>query len=199
MKIKKYLGIILIVVGIGIIGSAIGMRLISYYRQKAMMNAFENTLQQMDKNGNQKQDNASNPSITPPSLDGGAIGIMTIPKINLKVAIGEGVDNETLKFAVGHFKGTAMPGEKGNFCAAGHRSYTYNEYFNRLDEVNKGDEIIVKTQKGEFKYQVTDQFVVEPSQVEVLKPTDDATLTLVTCTPVRVATHRLIIKAKLEK
>lgn len=99
---------------------------------------------------------------------------------------------------MGHFEGTALPGEKGNCSIAGHRSYTYSEFFNRLDELAIGDEITIKTPKGSFKYVVYDKFVVEPSRVEVLDATEDATLTLVTCTPVRIATHRLIVKAMLQ-
>lgn len=127
----------------------------------------------------------------------GTIGIMEIPKIDLKVAIGDGVDTKTLKYAVGHFTGTAMPGEKGNFAVAGHRSYTYNKFFNRLDELEEGDEIIVKSKKGEYTYKVYEKKVVEPTEVSVLNKTEDATITLVTCTPIRIATHRLIVKGRL--
>lgn len=132
-------------------------------------------------------------------IDGvNVIGIMEIPKIDLKVAVAEGTDKKTLKKAVGHFEGSAMPGEAGNFAVAGHRSYTYNEFFNRLNEVEVGDEIKVKTTKGEFVYEVTDIFVVEPHEVWVLDPTPEPTITLVTCTPIRVGTHRLIVKGKLK-
>ena len=105
---------------------------------------------------------------------------------------------DTLKYAVGHYPESALPGNKGNCSIAGHRSYTYSEYFNRLDEVKLNDEIIIRTTRGEFKYKVNDIKVVLPTEVSVLDNTPDATLTLITCTPVRVATHRLIIKAKLE-
>lgn len=195
---RRIAGIILIVIGLAVIGTAFFMRYSAERHQKAMLDAFENTLEQVDKNQETSTNNDASPSIKPPAEDiSGAIGVMKIPKIDLKVAIGEGVDNNTLKYAVGHFDGTAMAGEKGNFAVAGHRSYTYSEYFNRLDEVNIGDEIIVKTKKGEFTYKVNEKKVVEPTEVSVLDKTKDATITLVTCTPIRVATHRLIIKGKL--
>jgi sortase A len=195
---KRIIGIAMIVIGIAVIGTAFFMRYSAERKQKSMIDAFEKTLENVDKNAGSSEGKGENsPSQKPPEDVKGAIGIMKIPKIDLKVAIGEGVDNETLKFAVGHFEGTAMAGEKGNFCVAGHRSYTYSEYFNRLDEVKNGDEIIVQTKKGEFKYKVYEIKVVEPSEVSVLDATKDATLTLVTCTPVRVATHRLIVKARL--
>lgn len=196
MKVKKYIGISLIIIGVSIISAALGMKYWAYKRQQAMINAFQKTIQQVDTKDNSNEEKSSNKK--PPTLDQGAIGIMIIPKINLTVAIGEGVDLDTLKYAVGHFPGTGQPGQSGNFCVAGHRSYTYSEYFNRLNEVTSGDEIIIRTKKGEYKYKVYNSFVVEPSQVSVLNPTKDATLTLVTCTPIRIASHRLIVKARLE-
>lgn len=168
--------------------------------QSSMINSFEHTIEDIDKNGIDNSSNDTSSNVKPPSEDINAvIGIMKIPKIDLKVAIGDGVDNKTLKYAVGHFQGTAMPGEKGNFCVAGHRSYTYSEYFNRLDELKEGDDIIVQTKKGEFTYKIYEKKVVEPTEVSVLNSTEAATITLVTCTPIRVATHRLIIKGKLQK
>ena len=64
-----------------------------------------------------------------------------------------------------------MPGEMGNFCVAGHRSDTYSEYFNRLDELKEGDDIIVETKKGEFTYKIYEKKVVEPTEVSVLNST----------------------------
>lgn len=196
---RRVIGIIFIIIGLAVIGTALFMRYSAERVQKSMIDSFEHTIEDIDKNGadNNSKDDSSNAK--PPSEDlNAAIAIMKIPKIDLKVAVGEGVDNKTLKYAVGHFEGTTMPGEKGNFCVAGHRSYTYSEYFNRLDELKEGDDIIVKTKKGEFTYKIYEKKVVEPTEVSVLDSTKDATITLVTCTPIRVATHRLIIKGKLQ-
>jgi sortase A len=156
---RSIIGIALILIGLSVISTALFMRYSADRKQKAMIVAFEKTIENVDKQ--QPSDNStetpadSSPDKKPPSQNiNGAIGIMTIPKIDLKVAIGEGVDNETLKYAVGHFDGTGMPGEKGNFAVAGHRSYTYSQYFNRLDEIKVGDEIEVQTKKGDFVYKV---------------------------------------------
>ncbi|HEY5563791.1 MAG TPA: class D sortase [Clostridiaceae bacterium] len=206
IKILKPLGIILIVIGLGIISYAIYARVSTQMKQKEMIDDFQKTLQQgeiIDQAGGGElatPDVDSSPNqAAPKDTKGGTIGIMTIPKIDLKVAISEGSDLATLKYAVGHFEGTAMPGETGNSSFAGHRSYTYSEYFNRLDELTNGDSIIVQTKKGIFTYIVYKKLVVEPSEVSVLDATADAEITLVTCTPIRVATHRLIIKGKLKK
>ena len=197
---RRVVGITLMIVGLSIIGVAIFMRYSASHKQKNMINAYEKNIEDFQKMGkNIGSGSDASPNVKAPSQEiNGTVGLMLIPKLDLKVAIGEGVDMETLKYAVGHFPGTGMPGEKGNFCVAGHRSYTYSEYFNRLDEIKNGDEIIVRTIKGEYKYKVYESKVVEPTEVSVLEPTTDATLTLVTCTPVRVATHRLIIKGRLE-
>jgi sortase A len=197
---RRFIGITFIIIGLVVIGTALFMRYSAEKVQSSMINNFEHTIEDIDKNGIDNSTNDASSNIKPPSEDINAvIGIMKIPKIDLKVAIGDGVDNKTLKYAVGHFQGTAMPGEKGNFCVAGHRSYTYSEYFNRLDELKEGDDIIVQTKKGEFTYKIYEKKVVEPTEVSVLNSTEAATITLVTCTPIRVATHRLIIKGKLQK
>ncbi|MDP4145289.1 MAG: class D sortase [Bacillota bacterium] len=185
----------LIVVGLGIVGTAFFLRWSTMNNQKKMINNYKQEIK------HEQKVKEKDPDKKPPDLYMGTLGIITIPKIDLEVAIGEGVDMATLKNAVGHFPDTAMPGEKGNFCLAGHRSYTYNQFFNRLDEVKIGDEIYITTLKGNFKYKVYKIQEVDPSHVEVLQPDKDHdyTMTLVTCTPVRIATHRLIVKAELEK
>jgi sortase A len=205
IRITRVIGIVIVIIGVSIIGIAVSQRYYGESKQRKMMNSFENSVsiyKQEDKIDSEvKSDERlvdKAPSDKAPDDTLGAIGIIRIPKIDLKVAIGEGIDMNTLKYAVGHFPQTAMAGQPGNFCIAGHRSYTYSEYFNRLDELNKGDEIYVKTQKGEYKYIIYKKIIVEPSEYSVLDPTKDATLTLVTCTPIRLATHRLIIKAKMQ-
>ncbi|MEW9096063.1 MAG: class D sortase [Clostridiaceae bacterium] len=209
MKNIKIVGIVLIFIGIIIISYTFGTKYWATQKQNNMTKKYEekiknhrqmaeSTFKNLDKSLTEDLRDENNSNKQPSFEDSDAIGILIIPKIDLKVAVSEGTDMETLKYAVGHFEGTAMPGEKGNLCIAGHRSYTFGEYFNRLDELEKGDEIILETIDESYKYIVYDVKVVLPDQIEVLNPTEDATMTLVTCTPIRVATHRLIINAKLE-
>ena len=131
------------------------------------------------------------------SIPNGIIGIMEIDKIDLVVTMAEGTDNKSITLSVGHFPNTAMPGQVGNFAVVGHRSYRYGAYFNRLDELEPGDTVRVKTVDGIFTYCIDSKQVVEPTELSVLDPTDTATITLVTCTPIRTATHRLIVKGHL--
>lgn len=128
---------------------------------------------------------------------GDTIGIINIPKIELEVAVCEGIDDKILKYAIGHFEETSLPGEPGNFAVIGHRNYTFGEYFNRLDELENGDLVTIEYGAKTYSYKITDKFVVEPEELWVLDPTKDPTITLITCTPKRVATHRLIVKGIL--
>lgn len=207
----RILGIALIIVGLSIIGSALYMRHNAEKEQKNMIAEYEKILKEMGEENNEAGSNGQSTEETaaggntagdtpsrPSTINSNAIAILEIPKLDLTVAVVEGTEVNDLKYAVGHFKDTALPGEKGNFCVAGHRSYTYNEYFNRLDELKVGDIIRVRTEKGTFEYEMYEQKIVEPKEVSVLNPTKDATITLVTCTPIRVASHRLIIKGRLK-
>jgi len=127
------------------------------------------------------------------------LGIIKIDKIKAKYPVVEGVKAENLRVGIGHVTGTSGIGQPGNCALAGHRNYTFGRFFNRLDELAVGDEIIVSTKKSDFKYKVYEKLVVKPDDVSVLKGNkDDSILTLITCTPIYIATHRLIIHARLE-
>lgn len=106
---------------------------------------------------------------------------------------------ETPKWAVGHHKGTANPGEIGNMVLSGHISSPLRKegnVFQRLPEIKPGDEVVVASDTGTFYYRVTETKVVEPHQVEVMAPTPEPVVTLITCVPDWVYTHRLIVTAK---
>jgi sortase A len=128
---------------------------------------------------------------------GDGVALIKIPKIGVDRVVVEGVGVPDLKKGPGHYPGTAMPGQLGNTVISGHRT-TYGAPFNRLDELEPGDEIIVYDQSGPFKYIVSEKKIVSPTAVEVLDPSSDARLTLTTCNPKFSARQRLIIVAKLE-
>ena len=128
------------------------------------------------------------------------LGIIRIEKIKVNAPIVEGVKASNLKAGVGHIPGTAALGEPGNSALAGHRSYTFGKFFNRLDELEPGDEILIITKKEELKYRVYKKLVVKPDDVSVLEGDKDrSAITLITCTPIYVASHRLIVRAVLEE
>ena len=125
------------------------------------------------------------------------IGLLKISKISLEEAIREGSTDSVLSSALGHMEGTALPGEEGNCCIAGHRNYTFGKYFNRLNEMEIGDLIELETYDANYTYEINDIFVVEPTEVSVLDDIEGENLTLITCTPLFVGSHRLIIRANL--
>ena len=127
------------------------------------------------------------------------IGILTIDSIGLCLPVMEGVDSEELKIALGRVPQTANIGEIGNAVIAGHRNYTYGSMFNRLGELEKGDIIEFQAMNGKIMaFEVFDIQVIAPdNQIAFILPQNESIITLYTCTPIRVATHRLIIRAKL--
>jgi sortase A len=87
-----------------------------------------------------------------------------------------------------------LPGELGNVVLSGHR----DTFFRPLRNIQLGDEIKIKTLDGEFEYQVKSTKVVLPRDVQVLQPSGENTLTLVTCFPfyyVGAAPKRFIVHA----
>ncbi|WP_436527599.1 class E sortase [Actinoplanes sp. HUAS TT8] len=130
------------------------------------------------------------------------IGRLYIPKLDKEWVVVDGVRDIDIKFGPGHYPGSAMPGQIGNFSVAGHR---IPKTFWRIDELNTGDVIGVETQNFWYVYQVYGDETVKPSAVEVVAPVPDrpgvtptkALLTLTTCTPKGSHAKRLIIHAEL--
>lgn len=132
------------------------------------------------------------------SQKNGVLGVIEINKINLRLPILYGASKSNLDLASGLLKGTSLPGAPGNSAIAAHRSRSYGSMFNRLDEIGAGDVVTVRDKKGTYQYKVYETLVVEPQDVSVLNSSrDEKTLTLITCTPIDTATHRLIVKAEM--
>ena len=124
-----------------------------------------------------------------------SLGRIEIRAIGLEAMILEGTDARTLRRAVGHIRGTPLPGQQGNVAITGHR----DTFFRPLRNIRKDDEIRVTTLSGSYRYWVDSIKVVEPEDTEVLDNSDDAILTLVTCYPfyfVGPAPKRFIVRAR---
>ncbi|MBI5027394.1 MAG: class E sortase, partial [Actinobacteria bacterium] len=80
------------------------------------------------------------------AMPGDAFAIVRIPRFGEKFArpLYEGTTSDVLARGIGHYTGTALPGEVGNFAMAGHRT-TYGKPFNRIAELKKGDVVLVET------------------------------------------------------
>jgi sortase A len=128
---------------------------------------------------------------------GALVGRLEVPRLNISVIAREGADASTLRRAVGHVPATAFPGDRGNAAFAGHR----DTFFRNLRGIRTGDRIVVTTSEGRHEYIVRDTRIVQPSDVSVLDPTPDSTLTLVTCYPfsyIGPAPQRFIVRAALD-
>jgi sortase A len=131
-----------------------------------------------------------------PGGPGSVLGRIEIKKIGLSAVVLEGIDNRSLRRAVGHIPSTALPGQAGNVGIAGHR----DSFFRGLRSIAKNDEIILTTTRGSYHYVIDLSEVVEPNALEVLEPSNNAILTLVTCYPfwyVGPAPKRLIVRAHM--
>lgn len=107
---------------------------------------------------------------------------------------------DTAAFAVGYHRGTALPGTRGNTVMAGHISSPVTkkgDIFKRLPEVRIGDRIEVYAGERRVSYQVSEVRVVPPTAVQVMNPTSEPTLTLITCYPDQEYSHRLVVIATL--
>jgi sortase A len=130
-----------------------------------------------------------------PYTNGSLIGRLEIPRLGVHAIVREGVDDRTLRRAVGHVPGTAKPGGDGNVGLAGHR----DTFFRELRDVHRDDRIVVETLDTRYEYTVDSMKVVSPKDVSVLEPTKAPSLTLVTCYPfyfVGNAPRRFIVRAR---
>lgn len=120
--------------------------------------------------------------------------------------ISEGVDRETVlnPLGIGHYPGTAMPGDVGNFAMAAHRT-TYGKPFNRIAELQVGDALVVREKDTWYVYTVTSTEIVKPTDVGVIAPVPDQpgvaptarTITLTSCHPMYSARQRYVVHGEL--
>lgn len=107
------------------------------------------------------------------------IGNLKIESIDLNAPIKDGTEMSVLKTAIGHFNDT--PYFNGNICLAAHnRGYNQN-FFERLNEVQKGDKVEYITKYATYEYEVTDIKIIEETDLTVLNPTEKDQITMITC------------------
>lgn len=137
----------------------------------------------------------------PKALPGQALARITIPSLKLEWIVVEGTAPGDIAQAPGHYSFSAMPGQKGNFAVAGHRS---PGLFWDLDKVKPGTVIMVESRKGTFTYVVTRNFITAPdswAEVSTTPPgfrTGNKVLTLTTCNPKWDNYQRLVIHAVIQ-
>jgi sortase A len=135
-------------------------------------------------------------------------GRIVIPSIALDqrvVEVGVVMENgkpvwDTAAYAVGFHRGTAQPGTRGNAVMAGHISSPVSrkgEAFRRLPEVRIGDRVFVYIGERRAGYEISEIRVLPPTATQVMAPTADAVLTLITCYPDQDYSRRLVVVGRL--
>lgn len=122
---------------------------------------------------------------------------IVIPAIKLDAPVVHGDSWEDLKKGVGHHIGSVNPGERGNMILSAHND-VFGEIFRYLEDVELEDEVIVYSGRQAFEYIVKAKRVVEPTDVSVMAPTSKPVLTMITCYPYLIDTHRLVVIAELK-
>ncbi|GGE97074.1 class E sortase [Mycetocola zhadangensis] len=133
---------------------------------------------------------------------GAVIATLRIPRFGAEYAepIGEGIgEAAVLNHMIGHFPGTAMPGEPGNFALAGHR-VTHGKPFNLIGSLVVGDPIVVETADGQYLYRFRASEYVQPSAIDVTYPVPrqdvsvnpEKVITFVACNPLFSTAERII-------
>lgn len=126
----------------------------------------------------------------------GIMGSIEIPKIGVNLPIYHGTSDEVLSVAVGHIEGTSLPigGKNTRTVLSGHRGLPNSKLFTRLDELIIGDFFFIRVLNQTLAYEVLDIEVIHPDDVDKLELIPDQDLvTLLTCTPYGLNTHRLIV------
>lgn len=133
--------------------------------------------------------------------EGDPLTRLEIPALGLDTMVVEGTSLAALRAGAGHYPETPLPGEVGNVAIAGHRT-TYGRPFNRMDELEPGDEVILSTPLGRFTYEIlTRPYVVDPEDWDAVVndyPRDgNGYVTLTSCHPEGSATHRIVVRAEM--
>ena len=161
------------------------------YNRKHLVNVFSDTFNDEDYELTHPYDQILNPT------GNNIMGYIDVPKIDQRLAIGHGTGAYILERGVGHVEGTSLPigGPNTHAVLAGHRGLPSAKIFSDLDQVVKGDKF--------FLYILDEVLAYEIDQIEIVLPDDDKFLqieegkdlvTLLTCTPYGVNSHRLLIR-----
>ena len=197
------------------------------YRQKRLISTYESQVSELEEEGaidyeaEWKRAEAYNkallPSILPDSFaiasaadepdkeymsclnitDDGMMGIVEIPKINIKLPIYHTTDEDVLAKAAGHLEGSSLPigGKNSHAVISAHRGLPSAALFTDLDKLKEGDHFLIHVLDDTLCYEVDQISVVEPEETASLAVEDGEDLvTLLTCTPYGVNSHRLLVR-----
>ncbi len=179
--LRTWLEWTLLGVGIGCVGT-FGLASLEAYRfERSQAAAFERSDATPDRTVR-----------TPP---GALVGLLSVPRLGLSTAVVEGDDSKSLSLSAGHLSDTPWPWQPGNSAIAAHR----DGRFRALRHIKVGDDVRLRTSRGELRYRVRELSIVEPDDLTVLAPREKSSLTLITCYPftyIGNAPKRFIVRAE---
>ena len=129
-------------------------------------------------------------------VEGGeAAGRIRIPAIDANFVVLDGTEDEYLRKGPGFFPETPFPGSGGTTAIAGHRT-TYGAPFRRVDDLERGDPIVVEMPYARFEYEVERTRIVDPDAIWVIKRVGYERLVLTACHPLYSAAQRIVVFAR---
>jgi sortase A len=130
--------------------------------------------------------------------DGDPIGRIAIPAIGADFVVVQGTDTASLRKGPGHYPATTFPGLPGTVAIAGHRT-TYLAPFRHIDDLKRGDRIVLTMPYGRFTYRVQRGQIVDPNALWVTRDVGYQRLVLSACHPLYSAAQRIVVFARLEQ
>ena len=127
----------------------------------------------------------------------GIMGYITIPRIGVELPIYHGTSDAVLQVAAGHLEGTSLPvgGASTHAVISAHRGLPSAKLFTNLDELEVGDRFTITVLNRVLTYEVDQISIVLPTETDQLLPTEGMDyVTLMTCTPYGINTHRLLVR-----
>ena len=129
----------------------------------------------------------------------GIMGYITIPRIGVELPIYHGTSDAVLQVAAGHLEGTSLPvgGSSTHAVISAHRGLPSAKLFTNLDQLEVGDTFTITVLDRVLTYEVDKISIVLPTEVDELKVVDGKDyVTLMTCTPYGINTHRLLVRGR---
>lgn len=194
-SIRRKIGVFFVLAGIAVAGYPFFTTFYGKHRQNLHLQEYDNAVKQHRKIS--RAPSGPNAERTPSGRKGAFPPTkIIIPKIGVEQVVLEGIAVWILREGPGHYPKTANPGEVG-WCAIGGHSITFSSPFDRLEELEAGDLIILETYEARFVYSVESK-EVQPARAEFPMPrVNKPKIALTTCTPKITSTHRLIVRGAL--
>ena len=179
-RLKIIIYAVLIVIAIICMACLIKIEIKRKMKEKDLLDAASNIIaKSIEPNNEERIIEQDVFSIEKLSKDKDVIGKLKIPSIDVEAPIKEGTSDDVLKEAVGHFSSTCY--WNGNICLASHNRGTYAHYFQKLDKLREGDEIVYETKLGKKIYTVSNVIEISEYDISLLNNTNYNCLTLITC------------------